>query len=164
VIHLILVRCCGQRLDRVFWRLPACLPAHHRHRAPSSSLWLLPLPMPCLFIHSPLPLINLRARPHVDVAISLPFFLSFFLSFLSHADVMFLMLVDSPPSTDSVSATNLHAALANLPRNVCKNRVGNRTSLALVMVIGSACLLISELYTLSPPKSCSLLNLEKLLL
>ena len=34
-------------------------------------------------------------------------------------------------------------AFANLRRNICKKRIGNRTSHALVMVIGSACLLIS---------------------
>ena len=37
--------------------LAACLPAHHRHRAPSSSLWLLPLPMPLLLNSTLLPLL-----------------------------------------------------------------------------------------------------------
>ena len=38
-----------------------------------------------------------------------------------------------------------HVALANLQWIMCKNRIENRTSLALVMVIGSACLLFSQL-------------------
>ena len=40
-----------------------------------------------------------------------------------------------------------HIASSNLRWNVCKNRIENRIFLDLVMVIGSACLLISKLDT-----------------
>ena len=39
--------------------------------------------------------------------------------------------------------TKTRVALANLQRNICKNRNEYRVSLDLVMIIGSVCLLIS---------------------
>ena len=45
-------------------------------------------------------------------------------------------------------------ALPDLQWNICKNRINNRTSPASLMVIGSACLLVSKLETQVLPITC----------
>ena len=58
----------------------------------------------------------------------------------------------SPTSTDYIHTIYINidiynVALAILWWNICKYRIENWTSLALVMIIGSACLLLCELHT-----------------
>ena len=57
--------------------------------------------------------------------------------------MLFRLVSRSPTSTDLDSHNKTRVALANLQGNICNHRVDNHNFPALVMVIGSACLLIS---------------------